>query len=64
MNINVRINKSFDGYVKGQVVTVSVDVNGMPVTQQWRRRFKDAEVDKCCTVVKKPSQRRTQNAED
>jgi len=43
---------SASGYTSGQVVTVQVDSNGIPLEQFWRKRLKDALVDNCVEVVK------------
>lgn len=40
------------GYTSGQVVTVQVDSNGIPLEQFWRKRLKDALADNCVEVVK------------
>lgn len=47
--MKVRINKVL-GYVKGQVIIID-DIAGVPVSQFWRRRLKDAALDNCVEVV-------------
>jgi len=68
MAINIRINKPFSGYAKGQVVTVEADQHGTPLQEAWRRRLKDAALDGCCEVVEKPKAKKpavnTEKAED
>ena len=51
--LKVKINSDFfQGHKKGQVVFVDADKNGKPTAHFWRLRFKDAEQDNCCEIVK------------
>jgi len=49
--IQVRVNGVIPGHERGAIVRVRVDSEGTPLDLQWRRRFRDAEVDNCCEVV-------------
>lgn len=50
-----------------KVLNVSVDAiieveckGGVPVSREWRNRFKDAEIDNCIEIVK-PKQKKEAN---
>ncbi len=50
----LKINSDFiSGYKKGDVVEIHVDSNNVPTNPFWRQRFKDAQQDNCCELIKK-----------
>ena len=51
--MKIKVKSSFGQYNKGQLVTVT-DNQGIPNDPYWRRRLKDAAIDKCCEVYKEP----------
>lgn len=62
--IQVKVNGRIPGYPPGTIVKVAVDEEGTPLKLLWRRRLKDAKIDKCCEIVRpepepEPSPRRT-----
>lgn len=52
--IDIKINKDYNGYYAGQVVSVPCDQDKVPLDQFWRRRLKDSKIDNSCEVVSKP----------
>ena len=50
--ILIKINKAFDGHKPNQLVKVECDLSDIPFNLSWRRRLKDAELDRCCEIVK------------
>lgn len=48
--MKIIINKSFGIYNVGQTICMP-DEKGIPTDIFWRRRLKDSEIDKCCSVV-------------
>lgn len=60
--IQVKVNGRIPPHPVGSVVKVAVDEEGTPLDHQWRRRLRDAKIDKCCEIVRpepEPSPRRT-----
>jgi hypothetical protein len=55
--IRVKVNKALPGYRVGQVVNVESSPEGTPLSEFWRRRLKDAEIDNCCEVVERELER-------
>lgn len=59
--IEIAIKLDMAPYKAGEIVPVLADDAGTPIDQFWRRRLKDAAVDKCCEIVKdmpaKPAKR-------
>lgn len=57
----VTVNNEALAVVLGVKLGAVVDVgcrNGVPITREWRNRFKDAEIDGCVTInqnTKKPA---------
>lgn len=45
--VKVKLNANLRGYKKGQSINIQVDGAGVPLDAYWRRRFKDAERDRC-----------------
>lgn len=33
-------------------ITIETDGAGMPISKFWRRRIKDAEIDKCVEIIR------------
>ena len=52
--IRIRVNGTIPGHPPGSIVKVSVDAEGTPLELSWRRRLKDAKIDKCCEIVPEP----------
>lgn len=48
--ITVRVHK-IAGFNAGQEIPVTIDRDGTPIEQFWRRRLRDAKRDQCCEVV-------------
>lgn len=58
----IMINISFNGYKKGQILPIEVDIDGIPLDIFWRNRIRDSAVDGCVTVIdKKDSQSNTKS---
>ncbi len=51
-NIKIEIKKRMANHSVGDIVHLPADENGVPLDLFWRRRFKDAETDDCCEVIK------------
>jgi len=49
--MRIKINNVALGVPVDTIIEVD-GVNGVPVDIFWRRRLKDAAIDKCCEVVK------------
>lgn len=49
--VQIKINKPFHVYKKGQIVNVSMNNDGLPLSLYWRRRFKDAKIDNCLELI-------------
>ncbi len=48
----LKINSNFiSGFKEGDVVDIQVDSDDTPIDPFWRKRLKDAQVDKCCEFV-------------
>ena len=39
------------GVADGKTIDVKVDRDGTPYNKDWRRRFRDAPLDKCVEIV-------------
>ncbi len=48
--ITVKVHR-VSGFAAGQEVPVTVDDEGTPLDQFWRRRLRDAKRDQCCEVL-------------
>ena len=49
--IQIKVNGTIPGHPPGSIVKVAVDAEGTPLELLWRRRLKDAKIDKCCEIV-------------
>jgi hypothetical protein len=47
----IKINKDFLNYKKGQLINVEVDSSGIVLEKYWRSRLKDSHYDNCCELV-------------
>ncbi len=52
-NLKLKINSTFRSQKvkKGDIITVEVDSNSIPLDQFWRRRLKDSKIDNCVEIV-------------
>lgn len=50
--MKIKLNQPMKGYEAGRTVSIQTDVNGVPLDKFWRRRIRDAKIDKCVEVVK------------
>ena len=48
--MKIKLNIAMKSYAKGQEITIG-DENGIPLDPFWRRRLKDAEIDKSIEIV-------------
>lgn len=48
--MKIKLKVAMNGFSKGRELTIATD-NGVPVDQYWRRRLKDAEIDKSIEIV-------------
>jgi len=48
--MKIKLKVGFSGYAEGQEINIDDD-NGIPVSHFWRRRLKDAEIDKSIEIV-------------
>lgn len=55
------VNIAIHGYKKGAVLDIDVDENGTPIARQWRRRLKDAKIDKCISLKKPKTKKKDIN---
>lgn len=49
--ISIRVNHGLADYRPGEIVEVEAHDDGTPVQNFWRRRLRDAVIDKSCEVV-------------
>ena len=51
--IRIKINTgvSLGGYPGGSEVSIKVTDAGIPIEQYWRRRFEDAKMDNCISII-------------
>ena len=58
--LKLKINFSFGPHKKDQVIKVEAR-NGQPISQYWRRRLRDAQIDKCVSIVRKTAKSKPQD---
>lgn len=58
---NIQVNKNLLTNKRGDVVSIAVDDDGVPLSKFWRDRLKDAEIDHCVTMLdeKEPTVKKT-----
>lgn len=54
LKLNQDLRTPFGPKLKGDVVEVEVDSDGIPLDHFWRNRLKDSTVDNCVSVVEEP----------
>ena len=52
MFIQIEVKKDFSPYKVGDIISVVVNDDNVPLDFFWRRRLEDAKVDDCCSIVK------------
>lgn len=63
IELRVKTEQPLHGVAKGNIVTVSVDRNGIPFDKNWRRRLKDSKIDGCVEIVTKAVKKATEKKE-
>ena len=57
--MRIKLNTAVKSYAKGQEITIG-DEDGIPLDPFWRRRLKDAKIDKSIEIVQnKPTKEKT-----
>lgn len=49
--ITIRLNVPLKTYPAGYILVIDADDEGTPLDNYWYRRFKDAPIDNCITVL-------------
>ena len=60
-NIKIKINSDLGKFKKDTLVTVAVDVNGVPIEKYWRSRLEDSKIDNCIEVLEEAEKSQEQN---
>ena len=60
--VKLKVVGTIPGYIEGQIVKVPADHEGTPLDFHWRRRLKDASVQKVVPEAPKQSRSRQRRA--
>lgn len=47
----LKLNVDLNGHKAGEVISIKVDKDGVPLNQFWRNRVADAPIDRCVAWV-------------
>jgi len=56
MKIKIKVLSDIPGYTAGQMLSIDVDMDGIPCSRFWRRRFSDAKTDNCVDLYEPPKE--------
>ena len=61
--IQIKVNKSLGHYKAGEIVSLAVDKDGLPLDRFMRARLQDAEIDNCIerVIEQKQTKRKLSN---
>lgn len=57
IDLKIKTDFPLHGAKAGDVVTVSVDADGMPFDKNWRKRVIDSKIDGCVEILTKKTKK-------